>query len=169
VPSECKLTSITSDRVIGRRVLLASAAVAKLLQDSGEAAQAGFPDGHAWALISRYLAGNSITMSLRARSRSYVEFERLANHDEVWVISFRNASQTQWRFFGRFAAPDHFVALLPRERGELRGRNYDRAAEDFIAHWNRCFSQTPVVRGEHWSDYVTGPARDICDDGQDAF
>lgn len=141
----------------------------KLLLDPKAAEQAGFPGGHARALINRYLAGNPVTMSLAGKSKSYVEFERLANHEEVWVISFRNASQQQWRFFGRFVKLDHFYALLPRERKELKGRKYDQAAKDFIAHWDRCFPHTRFVKGDHWTDYVTGPARDICDDNDDAF
>lgn len=169
VPSECKLIPISSERVIGRRVLLASADVAKLLLDPKAAEQQKFPDGHAWALVNRYLGGLHITMSLGGKSRRYVEFERLANHEEVWVISFRNASGQQWRFFGRFARCDHFIVLIPRARSKLEGRNYDRAAEDFRARWERCFPRTSFVKGSHWSDYVTGPARDICEDDGESF
>lgn len=146
-----------------KREIFGSAQVRQVVDDPATAQQFGFPTATADALIASYMSGRPVVLSLCGDGAPSVHFERLKNHDEVWVICIRNDSKQQWRIFGRFLKQNIFVALAAYPRAQLKGKRYDQAATKFIAHWACCFPRAPFIRGDHFTDYVSRPARDICE------
>ena len=77
------------------------------------------------------------------------------SRDEVWEIRIHEA-RPQLRFFGRFAQPDVFVALIgPVKRGDLFGTGWDRAKRDCQSEWRRLLGLNPPVIGRTIADYIS--------------
>jgi hypothetical protein len=131
------------------------------LIEGGDAAKAeGFPDAHARAVVTSFISGGWITLSLKGNSAHKVELERMHTVDEVWLFCFRKVQHNQWRIMGRFSRHNAFVGLTIHKRSALTGKAYEQRANDFIDLWGRTFYGSPPLRGCHWSDYVSPPARD---------
>lgn len=140
-----------------------------LLKGGGPAATANFPDHRAHALIDSFIGGEFLSVSLLGDpSKKSPEFERMSNVDEVWLVCFRKVSDNQWRIMGRFSKFDTFIGLAIHKRCDLAGKtkgrkNYELKAEEFIEQWNDCFGRADPHRGSHWTDYLSGPVKDVDD------
>jgi hypothetical protein len=145
--------------------MYASDEVRRLLNGGDAAVAADFPDVHADVLITTFLAGQYLTVSLLGNSDQGPDLERLRDVDEVWVFCFRKIRDNQWRIMGRFSRLNTFVGLtIHHRKRDLSGhRNYEIKAEAFIQQWNRCFDNAEPLRGTQWTDYLSGPVRDVDD------
>jgi len=149
------------------RSIYVSEDVNALLHGGARAATANFPDHRAHALIDSFIAGEFLSVSLLGDpSKKSPELERMSNVDEVWLICFRKASDNQWRIMGRFSKFNTFIGLAIHKRSDLGGRtkgrkNYELKAEEFIEQWNDRFRRAEPHRGVHWTDYLSGPVKDV--------
>jgi hypothetical protein len=122
-----------------------------------------FPNPLGEALITSYLAGGYVSVSLNGDpDRRKPDLERMYNVDEVWLMCFRRQKHNQWRLMGRFAKVDTFVGLSLWRRRELVGVNYERKAFEFQVLWDHIFDGEPYIRGgKHWREYLTGTVKDV--------
>ncbi len=117
-------------------------------------------------LIAAFCLGWNVKISLvgdpdRDNPR-HPDLERLTDVDEVWAFCFRRVKGNQWRLLGRFVAKDHFVGLGFYRRTELEGQ-YAAKAFEAAVRWPDYLGRREPIRGEHWSDYLTGNVQDVYD------
>lgn len=119
-----------------------------------------FPSPKADALVSRFCAGQYLSISLIGDPKGRrPDLERLRDVDEVWALCFRDFKSNQWRLLGRFASKNGFVGLGLYRRGELQGAYVSRAIE-VMAEWDQRF-QAPPLRGTTKLDYLSGTVKDV--------
>lgn len=147
-----------ASRVV-RRDLHVTDDIFDLLAGGSAAATADFPDAHAHSLIDSFLLGEYVSVCLCGDHEA--DLKRLRAVDEVWVLCFRRVQLNQWRVIGRFSKPNTFVGLSIHRRGEINTwKKYNSAAQAFISKWNSTLHGRAPLRGNHWTDYLTGPVQD---------
>jgi hypothetical protein len=138
------------------RRLLVTEEISDLLD--GKTRFGEFPSVSAEALIAIFCAGYLLRVS-RKTTKKLPDLERLEGHDEVWSLCPRRP-KPGWRLLGRFYEKDHLVLLRPWEKHRLAG-NYDKAAKEVIADWEKAFGTTSSHRGTEMRDYISGIFRDV--------
>jgi hypothetical protein len=148
-------------------MLLVTQEIADLLD--GERVSSGFPDAVADVVVGKFLAGQSVTASVRwlalpnayrKRFEKNLEFERLEGIDEVWAVCFRKP-KPGWRLFGRFLQPDVFAAIAAHDRRDLApASKYAERALQAIEQWNKLGLPAPH-RGTKVGDYLDGAIFDV--------
>lgn len=121
----------------------------------------GFPHIRADVLVTNFIAGYRVTVSLKGDPTRRPDMERLAGLDEAWAICFRSPIPG-WRLFGRFCARAVFVGVALHDRHELKGRRtYSLKAQEAVAKWESMFPGEPPHRGTDPRDYIEGAAYDL--------
>jgi hypothetical protein len=124
----------------------------------GQHVGTGFPDPSAEVLITRYISGWLMLVSLSGRYLKDYDphLERLEGLDEVWAFCVREPAPG-WRIFGRFAAKGLFVGLRAHDRIGLNGRaNYKATAIAAIGDWPTVVGQVDPHRAGDIPSYVDG-------------
>jgi len=145
-----------------RRRLLLTPQIADFLD--GQVEGSDFPRWPADAVVSRYIGGYIICVSLQGKSASYIDLERLQGVDEVWTLCFRSP-KPGWRLLGRFAARDQFIGLRLYNRFEINTRpKYEAAAAQVIADWHGVLGSDEPIRKSTIDDYLSGTIRNANQD-----
>jgi hypothetical protein len=148
--------------VVQRRALFVTEPIRGVLRDREITVREDFPNPLGEALITTYISGGYVSVSLKGDpDDNHPDLERMHTVDEVWLFCFRKFRSNQWRLMGRFTALDTFVALRLYRRSELGGQNYERNAFEFQVCWETVFPDAPIVRGDKWSDYLSGTVKDV--------
>jgi hypothetical protein len=145
-----------------RRFIFLAEPICAVLRDRPTTIKVDFPNPKAEVLITAYIAGNYITVSMLGDpSGAGPDLERMHTVDEVWLFCFRSVKNNQWRIMGRFVAPNTFVGLRLYRRSELDGDNYERCAFEFQVCWQSCFGARPFIRSSLWTDYLSGYVKNV--------
>lgn len=155
--------SLESDRVL--RGLFLSSEMKKLMEGPWTSAQCGSRVSRLQADFESYAKGESIVMSLEPFAAEDATFGRLdAPDDEVWDLRSRDPSPGL-RVFGRFAAPNVFIAFdwYPRSRnwngkqplGDRHHQLWEIAKRNCQEQWSNLFPNYEALNGDQVQDYVT--------------
>lgn len=149
-----------------RRFLLLSARLAQEISDPRSAIGYFGQKRHVVELFDLWVLGRGIHVRMRGRSSAASLALLRPPPPEIWEMRI-TTPQPQIRVFGRFAAPDMFIALLARNRDRLgaareargsRGAGWQEAMYGCEAEWNRIFGGEEPFRGQCASGYVTSNA-----------
>ena len=118
--------------------------------------------------LEAFVRGEPVSVCLRPYEAGAAFLGRLAEpEEEVWDVRAREPNPAL-RLFGRFAAPDHFVAFDWRPRSKpwngrepLHDRHdpeWDAEKAKCLAQWERLFPKHDPVHGGTVYEYVTSNA-----------
>lgn len=131
-----------------KRWLFVTSDLERLLSGHGDAS---FPSALADGAIGTFCKGWIAKVS-REQGAKAVDFKKLKNHDEAWVM-FLPGPGPGWRLFGRFARKNMFVGLSCFPRDECWPfAVYQQRAQDMITDWQGRFAADPL-RSNDYRDY----------------
>lgn len=118
-----------------------------------------------WADLESYVKNQVVSVCLdpfKARNEFFARLDK--PEDEVWDIRSRTPAPAM-RVFGRFAAPNTFIAFhwLPRSkpwngREPLSDRDdpkWEAAKTECVRQWNKLFPRHAPIHGDGVHDYIT--------------
>lgn len=155
-----------SDRV--ERVLVFTEAVRTLLDGPWTHPSCASRAMRLRADLEAYVRGDPVSMCLEPYEAGDAFFGRLAEpEEEVWDVRAREPNPAL-RLFGRFAAPDHFIAFdwRPRSKpwngreplGDRHDPDWNTAKAECIGQWVTLFPKHEPVHGGTVDEYVTSNA-----------
>jgi hypothetical protein len=115
--------------------------------------------------LEAFVRGDPVSVCLTPYEAGDALFGRLAEpEDEVWDLRAREPNPAL-RLFGRFAAPDHFVAFDWRPRSKpwngrepLEGRDdpqWEAEKQKCTQQWVKLFPKHEPIHGGEVHDYIT--------------
>jgi len=130
----------------------------------GESPADGLPPGLVAAVLGRFLAGHSLTVSRKmTKKRKGVDLEQLENLPESWALCVRRPPPG-WRLFGRFLECDVLVIFRVYHREDI-GAGYQKVAADIRSDWDTYLKDLPWVQSDRLEDYISGSHYNV--DAQD--
>jgi hypothetical protein len=127
--------------------------------------------GRLRADLEAFVRGDPVSVCLRPYEAGAAFFGRLAEpEDEVWDVRAREPNPAL-RLFGRFAAPDHFVAFdwRPRSKtwngreplGDRNDPEWNVEKSKCTSRWVTLFPKHEPIHGGTVHDYVTSNALSV--------